>query len=84
MLTNAIGSFFKKKCEAKSFLPCDAEYSWTYMRADLEGLTAIRKLCEAGKMKIPVEKTFPITQVKEAHEAKDKRIVEGKVVLEVD
>ncbi|XP_057457689.1 uncharacterized protein LOC130748478 [Lotus japonicus] len=60
------------------------EYSWTYMRADLEGLTAIRKLCEAGKMKIPVEKTFPITQVKEAHEAKDKRIVEGKVVLEVD
>ncbi|XP_061358211.1 uncharacterized protein LOC133302455 [Gastrolobium bilobum] len=60
------------------------EYSWTYMRADLEGLIEIRKLCEAGKMKIPVDKTFPITQVKEAHEAKDKKIIQGKVVLELD
>ncbi|CAJ2659732.1 unnamed protein product [Trifolium pratense] len=60
------------------------EYSWIFMRADIEGLTEIRKLCEAGKMKIPVDKTFPITQVSEAHEAKDKRIVQGKVVLEFD
>ncbi|RDX69976.1 Reticulon-4-interacting protein 1, mitochondrial [Mucuna pruriens] len=60
------------------------EYSWTYMRADLEGLIEIRKLCEAGKMKIPVDKTFPITQVKEAHEAKDKRFIPGKIVLELD
>ncbi|KAA8523946.1 hypothetical protein F0562_010369 [Nyssa sinensis] len=49
------------------------EYWWTYMRADAEGLDEIRKLSEAGKLKIPVEKTFPITQVREAHEAKDKR-----------
>lgn len=60
------------------------EYSWTYMRADAEGLDEIRRLSEAGKMKIPVEKTFPITQVREAHEAKEKRLVPGKVVLEVD
>ncbi|KHN28087.1 Reticulon-4-interacting protein 1, mitochondrial [Glycine soja] len=60
------------------------EYSWTYMRADLDGLIEIRKLCEAGKMKIPVYKTFPITQVKEAHEAKDKKLIPGKVVLELD
>ncbi|KAH1218386.1 Reticulon-4-interacting protein 1, mitochondrial [Glycine max] len=60
------------------------EYSWTYMRDDLEGLTEIRKLCEAGKMKIPVYKTFPIAQVKEAHEAKDKKLIPGKVVLEID
>eukprot|EP00256_Glycine_max_P054514 XP_014621379.1 reticulon-4-interacting protein 1, mitochondrial isoform X1 [Glycine max] len=53
------------------------EYSWTYMRDDLEGLTEIRKLCEAGKMKIPVYKTFPIAQVKEAHEAKDKKLIPG-------
>ncbi|KAJ4975981.1 hypothetical protein NE237_001087 [Protea cynaroides] len=60
------------------------EYSWTYMRADSEGLHEIRKLLEAGKLKIPVDKTFPITQVIQAHEAKDKKLILGKVVLEVD
>ncbi|ESW21418.1 hypothetical protein PHAVU_005G069200 [Phaseolus vulgaris] len=60
------------------------EYSWTYMRADSDGLNEIRKLCQAGKMKIPVYKTFPITQVKDAHEAKDKRLIPGKIVLEFD
>ena len=54
------------------------------MRADSEGLNEIRNLSEAGKLKIPVEKTFPITQVREAHEAKDKRYIPGKVVLELD
>ncbi|RYR43923.1 hypothetical protein Ahy_A08g040309 isoform A [Arachis hypogaea] len=60
------------------------DYSWTYMRADIEGLIEIRKLCEAGKLKIPVDKTYPITQVREAHEAKDKKLIPGKVVLELD
>lgn len=60
------------------------EYWWTYMRADSEGLETIRQLSEAGRLKIPVEKTFPITQVREAHEAKDRRIIHGKIVLEVD
>lgn len=61
------------------------EYWWTYMRADAEGLEVIRKLCEIGKFKLPVEKTFPITKVKEAHEEKDKKgHVPGKIVLEVD
>ncbi|XP_011038895.1 PREDICTED: reticulon-4-interacting protein 1, mitochondrial [Populus euphratica] len=60
------------------------EYWWTYMRADSDGLDEIHRLSEAGKMKIPVEKTFPITQAKEAHEAKDKKKIPGKVVLELD
>ncbi|XP_028077267.1 reticulon-4-interacting protein 1, mitochondrial [Camellia sinensis] len=60
------------------------EYWWTYMRADAEGLAQIRRLSEVGKLKIPVEKTFPITHVREAHEAKDKRRIPGKVVLELD
>ncbi|KAI3457412.1 hypothetical protein Pfo_014075 [Paulownia fortunei] len=60
------------------------EYYWTYMRADAEGLQEIRRLSEAGKLKVPVEKTYPITQVREAHEAKDKRLIFGKVVLELD
>ncbi|VFQ64317.1 unnamed protein product [Cuscuta campestris] len=60
------------------------EYWWTYMRADAEGLDEIRRLCEAGKLKVPVDKTFPITRVQDAHHAKDKGEIPGKVVLEVD
>ncbi|PRQ31120.1 putative NAD(P)-binding domain-containing protein [Rosa chinensis] len=60
------------------------EYWWTFMRADSEGLHKIRRLSEAGKLNIPVEKTFPITQVREAHEAKEKKQIYGKVVLELD
>ncbi|OWM88627.1 reticulon-4-interacting protein 1, mitochondrial [Punica granatum] len=60
------------------------EYWWTYMRADSEGLNEIRQLCEAKKLHIPVDKTFHIAHVREAHEAKDKRLVPGKVVLELD
>ncbi|VAH64010.1 unnamed protein product [Triticum turgidum subsp. durum] len=60
------------------------EYWWTYMRADPDGLHEIQRLSGAGKLQIPVEKTFPISQVREAHEAKEKRLVPGKVVLEFD
>lgn len=54
------------------------------MRADAEGLDEIGRLSASGKLKVPVEKTYPFTQVREAHDAKDKRIVAGKVVLELD
>ncbi|KAL3733817.1 hypothetical protein ACJRO7_023212 [Eucalyptus globulus] len=60
------------------------EYFWTFMRADSEGLVEIRRLSEAGRFHIPVDKTFPITQVREAHEAKERKQIPGKVVLEVD
>ncbi|KAL8235403.1 hypothetical protein R6Q59_021503 [Mikania micrantha] len=39
------------------------EYWWTYMRTDAEGLYEIRRLTEAGRLKVPVQKTFPITHV---------------------
>ena len=54
------------------------------MRADPDGLHEIQRLAGAGKLQIPVEKTFPISQVREAHEAKEKILVPGKVVLECD
>ncbi|KAL9236446.1 hypothetical protein vseg_011118 [Gypsophila vaccaria] len=60
------------------------DYWWTYMRADAEGLHEIQRLAAAGKLKVPVEKAFPFVQAREAHEAKDKRIIPGKVVLEFD
>ncbi|CAI9088735.1 OLC1v1023156C1 [Oldenlandia corymbosa var. corymbosa] len=59
------------------------EYWWNYMRADAEGLDEIRRLSEAGKFKIPVEKTFPISEVREAHQTKEKKgYLPGKIVLE--
>ncbi|TVU35089.1 hypothetical protein EJB05_16958 [Eragrostis curvula] len=60
------------------------EYYWTYMRADVEGLHEIQRLSGAGKLQIPVEKTFPVAQVREAHQAKEKKLLPGKVVLEFD
>lgn len=55
------------------------------MRADAEGLDEIRRLSEAGKFKTPVDKIVPFTQIREAHEAKDKRgHIPGKIVLEFD
>jgi len=60
------------------------EYWWTYMRADAEGLHEIQRLSGTGKLQIPVEKTFPVNQVREAHMAKEKKLVPGKVVLEFD
>lgn len=54
------------------------------MRSDAEGLDEIRRLSEDGKLKIPVEKTFLITEAREAHEAKEKGSIPGKVVLEFD
>lgn len=54
------------------------------MRADPEGLHEIQRLAELGKLKVPVERTFPIVKVRDAHEAKDKRVITGKVVLEFD
>ncbi|KAK3165467.1 hypothetical protein QOZ80_1AG0033510 [Eleusine coracana subsp. coracana] len=60
------------------------EYYWTYMRADAEGLHEIQRLCGSGKLQIPVEKTFPISHVREAHQAKERKLVPGKVVLEFD
>ncbi|MFX6535175.1 zinc-binding dehydrogenase, partial [Acinetobacter baumannii] len=60
------------------------EYCWNYMRADAEGLAEIRRLTEIGKLRVPVEKTFPFTQVREAHEGKDSRVIPGKVVLELE
>ncbi|CAN8259305.1 unnamed protein product [Cochlearia groenlandica] len=59
------------------------DYWWTYMRADPEGLAEIQRLVRDGKLKIPVEKTYPITEVVAAHEAKEKKQIHGKVVLEL-
>lgn len=78
----ATATLLKKKTQY--LLSHGIEYWWTYMRADAEALKDIRRLSEAGKLRIPVEKTYHITEVREAHKAKDKRFVHGKVVLEFD
>ncbi|NP_001267731.1 reticulon-4-interacting protein 1, mitochondrial-like [Setaria italica] len=78
----ATAALLKKQMQYRS--SHGVEYWWTYMRADAEGLHEIQRLSGAGKLQIPVEKTFPINQVREAHMAKEKKLVHGKVVLEFD
>lgn len=81
-LPAATAILLKKKLQYK--YSHGIEYGWTYMRADAEGLDEVGRLLEAGKMKIPVEKTFPIAEARQAHEAKEKRLISGKVVLQLD
>ncbi|KAI3525192.1 hypothetical protein L2E82_02375 [Cichorium intybus] len=81
-LPTATAILMKKQIQYR--LSHGIEYWWTYMRTDAEGLGEIRRLTEAGRLKVPVQKTYSITQVQEAHHAKDTRIIPGKVVLEVD
>lgn len=50
------------------------------MRTDAEDLDKIRQLFGIGKLKIPAKKTYPISQVRETHEAKDKRVIFDKIV----
>ena len=72
-------NLIKSECDELN----NTDYWWSYMRADPEGLAEIQRLVGAGKLKIPVEKTFPITEVVAAHEAKEKKEIPGKVVLEL-
>ncbi|KAJ0884479.1 putative 2-alkenal reductase (NAD(P)(+)) [Helianthus annuus] len=81
-LPTATAILLKKQLQYR--LSHGIEYYWTYMRTDAEGLEEIHRLTAAGRLKVPVQKTFPITQVREAHDAKDKRTIPGKVVLELD
>lgn len=60
------------------------EYWWIHMRTDFEGLEEIARLTRAGKMKIPVGKTFPLGEAAEAHHAKDSKLASGKIILEIE
>uniref|UniRef100_A0A0D6QR09 Enoyl reductase (ER) domain-containing protein n=1 Tax=Araucaria cunninghamii TaxID=56994 RepID=A0A0D6QR09_ARACU len=59
-------------------------YWWVVMRTDSEGLEEIARLARAGKLKIPVAKTFPLVEAAEAHRVRDSKLVRGKVVLEIE
>lgn len=46
-------------------------------------LEKIAHLVDAGKLKVTVERTFPLEQAREAHEMIEKRHVRGKIVLTI-
>ncbi|KAI3712085.1 hypothetical protein L1987_70634 [Smallanthus sonchifolius] len=64
----ATATLLKKQMQYRS--SHGIEYRWTYMRTDAEGLDAIRRLTEAGRLKVDVQ-----TQVHEAHAAKDRMLL---------
>ncbi|CAI9277162.1 unnamed protein product [Lactuca saligna] len=81
-LPTATSILMKKQIQYR--LSHGIEYWWTYMRTNAKGLVEIRRLTEAGRLKVSVQKTFPIMQVQEAHQAKDTRINPGAGRLKID
>jgi len=53
------------------------------VHADAEQLRTIADLAEAGRLRVQVDKTFPLNQVRKAHEASQTGHTRGKVVLRV-
>jgi len=50
---------------------------------DYAGLEALARLIEDGKLKVHVERTFPLEEVAEAHRQSETRHTTGKIVLSV-
>jgi NADPH:quinone reductase-like Zn-dependent oxidoreductase len=55
----------------------------TFVQANAEELAELAKLVDAGKLKVIVEKVFPITEVRAAHESNATGHTRGKIVLRV-
>nr|GEW96170.1 reticulon-4-interacting protein 1, mitochondrial [Tanacetum cinerariifolium] len=51
-----VDSFVKRKV-------AEMQYWWTCVRAGAKGFDEINRLSETGKLEVPMEKAFPITQV---------------------
>lgn len=57
-------------------------YHWTVMRTDTEALEEIARLAGAGKLKVPVGQTLPLTDAAKAHRALEAKQIQGKLVLQ--
>ncbi|KAJ7565465.1 hypothetical protein O6H91_02G062200 [Diphasiastrum complanatum] len=58
------------------------EYWWAIMRTDVEGLHEIARLAKVNKLRIPVGRSFPLTEASEAHRLRENKANQGKVILE--
>jgi len=81
-LSSGAGMLVKRKLQYRATRGIG--YSWVIMSSNKNGMEEIRGLIESGKLRIPVDKVYPLAQTSEAHEAKEKGLVRGKIVLAID
>lgn len=56
---------------------------YVFVRPDRDGLDALAKLADAGRLRVQVAETYPLEQVADAHRASEGGHVRGKVVVTV-
>jgi NADPH:quinone reductase-like Zn-dependent oxidoreductase len=61
----------------------DVSFSYTFVEPNVTQLDHIRDLIEAGRFTANVTRTFPLEEVKKAHEAMETGHTRGKIVLEM-
>lgn len=59
------------------------ELTWPMMHPDKENLQLFATLLEQEKLKVKVEKVFPLNEIVSAHEAIESHSVSGKIVIQV-
>lgn len=59
------------------------ELIWSMMYPEKESLQLFAGLLEEGKLKVKVEKVFPLTEIVQAHHAIESHRVSGKIVVQV-
>jgi len=64
--------------------PKNAEIHLVFMSPSAERLNNLNKLVEKGKLKVIIDKIFPLEQVVQAHEYLEVRGRAGKIVLSID
>ena len=50
----------------------------------LHALTEIGELIDSGRFTLPVARTFPLTEVAEAHRVGENGVIRGKLVLAIE
>lgn len=67
--------------DAQTVLEMGGQYA--FVRPDRDGLDALAKLADEGRLKVEVAQTFALDQVADAHRASEEGHVRGKVVVTV-
>lgn len=56
---------------------------YVFVRPDQEGLEALAKLADEGKLRVEVARTFPLDELADAHRLSEEGHVRGKVVISI-